>query len=282
MEARPAHHERSVNALATVQAPYETVAATFANFTQTNRGGIQREDKKAKSPRASIITASKDYIPQKELKKDITVQSSFTDEQRPYVQASIMVLNTLAQGRLVLDNEHELPRFAHRVEKHFIEQEEKKRNFMDAVQEATVDVYADFGTYYPNLIPALAAFSRIAGIDGTGLAIYSTRYLLHDALRGLFDHNTIKEHTTQFMEPDDFIGVHRTNDQSPDYEIQCAGVAFARTINREAKLAALTLANDETLQINYGQTYNDTDTTTNIKGQLRQLIADMHANERQE
>lgn len=227
------------SALRYITAPYETVAQVFRDFVvPTPPGGNRRDDKKTQS-----VFEPVDEFNATQPTTTFHRESSFTDEQRPYVGAAIVALNTLAQGRLVgKQQDVPLPNFSQRVATRF-RNDPPENHFGEAVMEATLDLYEDFGNHYPNLTPALNALSRVAGIEGTGIVLIESHGSLNRAITGELTEETIRQ--SYILDSENFVGLHPLHSEIKAYEIRCAAEALAKTLIRETNRAALTVANDE-------------------------------------
>lgn len=239
MPQLPGERPFSRTALAKLRDPYEVVASTFSSVHYSwlsGRGGIDRPDQR---PRATRIT-SKHKPPQ-----GLHVESTFNEAQREYIGLCVAGLNKLTRGEIFLSTT-QLPTLTNRIEQHFLEDGSAKYLFRRSVALGTIEVFDAFGLQYPNLTPALAGMTTVAGKQGTILAVQKSGELLEFALKQQ-QGDTI-QHLVPELAGNNFYA--RRNYGRADgkplakpLEIWCLGEAFARSIIRSAGEAALKLAN---------------------------------------
>jgi hypothetical protein len=240
--------------IAAMTAPYATLARVFEGFRlkigeygRSKRGGEIRSDKTPKMPSEKPGDQAPGYH----------VESSFSDERRAYVGATIAALNTLAQGRVISQGDSRIPDLSALIEHHFRRLPPSKARFSNAITASLVDLYTEVGQFYPNLTPALAPMLKAGGIEGTKSALTPSVHFFDQAITGEFDRNTAKAYLEKLFSRPSFRGGHSGRDSSVnEYEIWCSGVSFGKTIMRQAQEAALRLAEDTTVRESYNSAFD--------------------------
>jgi hypothetical protein len=221
--------------------PYARVAAAFEDFVVhtdeygvAQRGGFRTTD----TPRVEAD------MPRHE---DYHVESSFNPNQRAYVRASIAALHILAQGRVLAGEGGEVTPFAGRIVTHFFDQDPAKASFAQALHDAMLDLWDDFGRLYPNLTPALEAMGKVAGIQGMRAAFLVSQDKLREALTGEEPLSKLFESPHAAIEV--FTAIEPIPEISPvEFERWCSGERFAKYLMRQAGKAAQTLASTQGIE----------------------------------
>jgi hypothetical protein len=247
--------------------PYSRVAAVFEDFTLrvsehddlVQRGGFPTGD----TPRVEAD------MPRHE---DYRVESSFNPQQRAYVRAATAALHILAQGRIVAGEGGAVPPFAGRIVTHFLDQDQSKASFAQALHDSMLDLWDDFGRAYPNLTPALKAMAQVAGIQGMRAVLMVSDDKLHEALTGE------APLTKVFESPEATIEVFTTVEPIPEispaeFERWCSGERFARYLMRQAGKAAAAIAETQGVAETYkGDNDNDTLWEDSLKAELHDRV----------
>lgn len=254
---------------------YEHVATVFQHLTKPfppdcDRGGIVRSGKKPyfDTPNTSTIH---------------NVQMTFTPEQRTYVINVLGILGTLADGKLI-GNEEEIAPLEQRIAQAYARNITPEYRFADSCKDAILTLLDDFQRYYPSLMPALHAMFEVAGAEGIDAAVDDCSPFLQLALEGEMTRDNQKEMQTFFTRKDRDIKyfIQTRTDDTQIYEVWCSGKAFADKITEKAIEGALTIAervHDPAFPLPPQHLYTDEEIYTDeIREHVREL-ADITAQE---
>lgn len=189
------------------------------------------------------------------------VETSYSEEQLPYVRRAITLLDGIVQGKIAEtvisgdNSQQQIKSLSERVVEIF----PNSRVFGYSLKEGIVSIIEQFGELYPNFIPALynVMVSNV-GSGGTRAAIERSSRFLPDALDGLLNRQNIEEFGNVGIR--ELVRVHPIIASVVEYEIHCPGMVLAYHIMRETKIAALELAekiNDLNSHIIYTSHYLD-------------------------
>lgn len=222
-------------------APYEVVAAAFADFAfdrqVDSRGGVTTT--KCPYLGEGAIVEGRKIGP---IAPDYHVEMTFSEDQRGFVAATTRRLADLANGKVFTPNLERVPPLSQGIGEYFLEGRWRDASFTESLLDATVDVFDDFAHYYPNLMPAFDAMTRVAGIEGTQVAILRAAPMLCWALSGDLNRENIESFRAEKVDHNEFVFPHLLGEGKPlAYEIWCPGENFAKSIVHQAKLAALAL-----------------------------------------
>lgn len=164
---------------------------------------------------------------------------------------SIAGLNKLVRGELLVPHKEQPGRFSEKVVADVLAQDPKRISFGGAVARRVLGLYDDFGTYYPNLLPALSAMVRTGGSDGSDIAVSASENMLSAAIQGK-DPLDSSEYLAAGASAYKFSIIHPYARNEKTHEVWCPGEAVAKSIIRESGRAALTLAAIPDITAAYG------------------------------
>ncbi len=204
--------------------PFGEVNAVFADFIKTHtgldsefvRGGHPYPNKKP-------LTENTHVAP------NFHVEATFSEVETPYIVRCASLLTLIAKGSdgVFLSSA---------IMANFDVSEQ--RSFVHAVHLATLELITEFGSRYPNLLPALNAMFLVGGGEGVNFAVRLSAGFLQDKLKSA-NPRARKPHAPH----GEFSGLHPKTANTPsEYEVICSGMILAKEIFAQADLAATQLA----------------------------------------
>lgn len=193
------------------------------------------------------------------ISEDHHVKTYFSDEEMPYINATVAYLNLLANGYFFGEAQEAPKPLSNKIVNRYMEQI-RSPSYNKAVDQGIFDLLDEFQKRYPNLMPALRTLYLKLGAHGTGIAIARTIGDLERVMAGEINKDDIKRMVIRPRK--EFIGFNREYNESwrrtgKTYERWCTGQAFARTIAQQSLQAALEIA--ETPQADNYSYQNETD-----------------------
>lgn len=206
------------------------------------------------------------------------VESSFSPEQQPFVNAVTVGLSRVVTGQEVMpDGTFTEPLHARLIQKFL---ESKRTDYAGILTGQVCKKIEEFDSLHPNLAPALRAVFLQAGREGTELAISISSVHLISASGEMDVWNPISTLAKKYVKAD-FTNQHpRTapNGQH-EYEVWCSGRNVAEAIMRESKLASEVLGEMSGVM----DTYRPADTSfppyanEGIRGKINKVLARIDA-----
>ena len=207
--------------VAPLSVPFEEVARVFDGFSGKRPGGT------VLSVNPRLHSSSPSYH----------VESSFSPEQQPFVNAVTVGLSRIITGHEVMPDGAFVKPLHTRLVQEFLDS--KRTNYAGILTGQVCKKIEEFDSLHPNLAPALRAVFLQAGREGTELAISISSVHLISVSGEMDEWNPISTLAKKYVKAD-FTNQHpRTapNGQH-EYEVWCSGRNVAEAIMRESKLAS--------------------------------------------
>jgi len=243
---------RSLDIRIVSKIPFEIVKDAFDGFIPPDEKGAERGGLVV--PKPTFLNKHPDTRNLCPYSPGYHRESSFTPTQERFVNASFYTMNMLALGLSHEGQPITARTFSERIVYEGING--YKGDFREPFYRAIHQLLIDWGNLYPNLIPATKAAFKVAAVEGIGEASDNTWFAMRDARAGKLNSVNIDGYQNSNVLHERFLRPHvkaaskkdpTRIDCSVDYEVRCLAEPFAKTLIREAKIAAVILARDPSI-----------------------------------